>query len=82
MGVAISRGFYYIVENHSGREALNWLLEVVYQQLSIARYNQNCIYTENRLYWIWGAALFNLWSNKCPGPEQFDGGCCKISHGD
>jgi UDP-glucose:glycoprotein glucosyltransferase len=28
VGVAISRGFYYIVENHSGREALNWLLEV------------------------------------------------------
>ena len=28
VGVAISRGFYYIVEHHSAREALNWLLEV------------------------------------------------------
>ena len=30
VGVALSRGFYYIAEHHTARDALRWLLEVYY----------------------------------------------------
>lgn len=40
VGTVLTRGFYYISEHYTGRQALDWLLEVVTVRVTKGKVNQ------------------------------------------